>query len=215
MEPLHCIYSVSMLSGQHTTLMPDYTFKFIIEVSSYLSTDQMHTLCYSPAQSIPCQNFFNKDQELLWTQLRMLLWPIYSFVESFEQLIEGLISAVQSVFRIDVLDFLPPGSHHHQDVPLKLEIILLDDNMLTALTMEVSMHDYKMIPASSEAIQTLLKKSTVQTQDECCSICLEGLDINVYTMPCNHMFHHQCIVTWLQNSHMCPLCRYPLPLQKL
>lgn len=200
-----------MLSGQHTTLMPDYTFKFIIEISSYLSTDQMHTLCYSPPQSIPCQNFFNKDQELLWTQLRMLLWPIYSFVESFEQLIEGLISAVQSVFRIEVLDFLPPGSHHHQDVPLKLEIILLDDNMLTALTMEVSMHDYKMIPASSEAIQTLLKKSTVQTQDECCSICLEGLDINAYKMPCNHMFHHQCIVTWLQNSHMCPLCRYPLP----
>nr|KYP60481.1 E3 ubiquitin-protein ligase RNF181 family [Cajanus cajan] len=82
--------------------------------------------------------------------------------------------------------------------------------------MEESLQSFKMIPASNEAIQTLLKKSMVMIGSEGCPICLEELDANAecYTMPCHHVFHLQCIVTWLQTSHVCPLCRYPLPTLK-
>ena len=42
-----------------------------------------------------------------------------------------------------------------------------------------------------------------------CSICLEIFKNNesVISLPCNHIFHHECIQTWLKNSNNCPLCR--------
>ncbi|GKU87636.1 hypothetical protein SLEP1_g2001 [Rubroshorea leprosula] len=46
-----------------------------------------------------------------------------------------------------------------------------------------------------------------------CIICLEDFwsDEEVVRMPCKHFFHGDCIVRWLRKSHLCPLCRYPLP----
>lgn len=42
---------------------------------------------------------------------------------------------------------------------------------------------------------------------ECCSICLELLEENVYTLTCNHDFHEGCIIKWLYHNTSCPLCR--------
>lgn len=43
-----------------------------------------------------------------------------------------------------------------------------------------------------------------------CVICLgefEGGEI-IINLPCNHLFHHQCISSWLKKSHTsCPICR--------
>ncbi|KAG9155398.1 hypothetical protein Leryth_017928 [Lithospermum erythrorhizon] len=48
-----------------------------------------------------------------------------------------------------------------------------------------------------------------------CPICLEEfLDYGTSSlgcMPCNHIFHQQCIVGWLRKSHYCPLCRFEMP----
>ncbi|KAK7849382.1 e3 ubiquitin-protein ligase rduf1 [Quercus suber] len=30
-------------------------------------------------------------------------------------------------------------------------------------------------------------------------------------MPCSHIFHRQCIVEWLNNSHCCPICLFKMP----
>jgi len=66
----------------------------------------------------------------------------------------------------------------------------------------------------------------IPKDDDCCSICLEEYKIgdtiarsntgnnkdkieedNNNSNSCNHCFHKDCIVAWLQNHDECPLCR--------
>lgn len=44
--------------------------------------------------------------------------------------------------------------------------------------------------------------------NESCSICLERfkLDDVVNKLNCNHMYHKECLDSWIQNNN-CPLCR--------
>ncbi|KAK8469242.1 hypothetical protein PHAVU_005G028032 [Phaseolus vulgaris] len=76
------------------------------------------------------------------------------------------------------------------------------------------------IPASAEAIDSLKTFSIspfLKLETEKCSICLENVgfreneeNVKLSLLPCEHVFHHLCIVKWLQRSHTCPLCRYPM-----
>ncbi|KAM1799566.1 hypothetical protein ACFX12_033490 [Malus domestica] len=77
-------------------------------------------------------------------------------------------------------------------------------------------------------LQGLLKKGAAanDTTSLFCVICTEGF-FNVdgqghdhvdddqspllARMPCKHLYHGDCIVQWLERSHLCPLCRYPMP----
>ncbi|WCJ35639.1 RING/U-box superfamily protein [Euphorbia peplus] len=45
-----------------------------------------------------------------------------------------------------------------------------------------------------------------------CRICLDTLSIGerVIRLPCNHVFHADCLITWLQTSQFCPLCSFSL-----
>ncbi|KAL2236573.1 uncharacterized protein LOC110012102 [Sesamum indicum] len=51
---------------------------------------------------------------------------------------------------------------------------------------------------------------------ESCSICLEGFSNGGRgtRLPCSHMFHENCILRWLRGNHVCPLCRYELPIDE-
>lgn len=45
-----------------------------------------------------------------------------------------------------------------------------------------------------------------------CVICLEEYNTGVTLcgLPCSHVFHHSCILTWLKRDHhFCPVCRWP------
>ncbi|OMO68891.1 Zinc finger, RING-type [Corchorus olitorius] len=56
------------------------------------------------------------------------------------------------------------------------------------------------------------KKRRVMGSKEC-SICMEEFCNGevIALMPCEHVYHHSCIVRWLEMSHYCPLCRYQMP----
>ena len=42
----------------------------------------------------------------------------------------------------------------------------------------------------------------------CCSICLENIDkVNESNKLCGHIFHTECINSWLNTHNTCPLCR--------
>ena len=46
----------------------------------------------------------------------------------------------------------------------------------------------------------------VPKDDDDCMICLQPL-YDVYTIPCEHRFHSQCVYKWLNNNSTCPVCR--------
>ncbi|KAA0041218.1 RING finger protein 165-like protein [Cucumis melo var. makuwa] len=46
-----------------------------------------------------------------------------------------------------------------------------------------------------------------------CSVCyeeLKGKGKEVSRIPCGHVYHKSCVLTWLQINNSCPLCRAPL-----
>lgn len=46
-------------------------------------------------------------------------------------------------------------------------------------------------------------------KEEKCSICLNVFGINeqICTVECGHVFHHSCLASWLLGNNTCPLCR--------
>ena len=46
-----------------------------------------------------------------------------------------------------------------------------------------------------------------------CSVCKEEFKKNdkVYKLPCDHLFHPDCITPWLKQHNSCPTCRFELP----
>ncbi|KAK3226433.1 hypothetical protein Dsin_006295 [Dipteronia sinensis] len=78
------------------------------------------------------------------------------------------------------------------------------------------------VPASRSCIEALKKVRLGGMEEEVkqrcqCSICLNEfrVGLEVIRLPCLHAYHPDCIVKWLETSHMCPLCRHPMPLDQL
>jgi len=70
-------------------------------------------------------------------------------------------------------------------------------------------------PAPREAINQLPKVKITQQQVDIklqCSVCMEDykIDETVHKLPCDHLFHENCIVPWLELHDTCPVCRKAL-----
>ena len=55
-------------------------------------------------------------------------------------------------------------------------------------------------------------KKYSKNKEKKCSICLlkyQKPDI-LKEFPCNHIYHKNCILKWLNNSNICPLCKYEI-----
>jgi len=46
-----------------------------------------------------------------------------------------------------------------------------------------------------------------------CAVCRDGYSIGdrMRRLPCNHSFHEDCIMPWLQQNNTCPTCRCKMP----
>ncbi|XP_062195831.1 E3 ubiquitin-protein ligase SIRP1-like [Phragmites australis] len=67
-------------------------------------------------------------------------------------------------------------------------------------------------PAPAESIAAL---PTVEVPEPAavCAICKEDLPLAsaARKLPCAHLYHSCCIVTWLEMHNSCPVCRFRLP----
>ena len=85
---------------------------------------------------------------------------------------------------------------------------LLGSSFTTAIS---SYNSYA--PVASPAPTTALPSGTTiavaALKDEICAICLDGYKVGERTglLSCNHLYHKDCIYTWLNTSKSCPLCR--------
>nr|CAD1837631.1 unnamed protein product [Ananas comosus var. bracteatus] len=73
------------------------------------------------------------------------------------------------------------------------------------------------IPALSSAIKNLDRMSydgegRNWCREQACVICTEDFEQGAppCRMPCCHVFHEGCLVQWLKQSRLCPLCRFSL-----
>ncbi|GMI87157.1 BCA2 zinc finger ATL 11, RING-H2 finger C2A [Hibiscus trionum] len=71
-------------------------------------------------------------------------------------------------------------------------------------------------PASKAAVEgmpTVEINETHIDNELCCAVCKEQFEIGtkVRNMPCDHLYHSNCILPWLQLRNSCPVCRHELP----
>ncbi|KAK3590232.1 hypothetical protein CHS0354_041299 [Potamilus streckersoni] len=48
--------------------------------------------------------------------------------------------------------------------------------------------------------------------NETCPVCLVDFELKEYVSvcPCQHIFHQNCLIEWLQHKNACPLCKAPV-----
>ncbi|KAL3115635.1 hypothetical protein niasHT_012778 [Heterodera trifolii] len=81
-------------------------------------------------------------------------------------------------------------------------------------------HQHQQIPsllAAYHAMPQILFMAIDQQGNEC-AICLDQIDLETFVrpLPCNHIFHNECIENWYGSNHeTCPLCRREMATQNI
>ncbi|KAK2975087.1 hypothetical protein RJ640_014449 [Escallonia rubra] len=124
----------------------------------------------------------------------------------------------QDSIAADILDLAPdPRSASQKVVPVRVDVIVPEFEDTSDMAMEESFQDSQAstVPATKSSIEALEKVTALDSSLEGdCVVCLQELVCGgqeIARMPCRHMFHGDCIVQWLETSHMCPLCRFAMP----
>ncbi|KAG0492367.1 hypothetical protein HPP92_005765 [Vanilla planifolia] len=67
------------------------------------------------------------------------------------------------------------------------------------------------VPATKESISSI-PTIEIAEQSVLCAICKDDLPrgSSARLLPCSHLYHSDCIVSWLSLRNSCPLCRSPI-----
>ena len=173
-------------------------------VSSHEQTTSDTRLEFLPKHEVMSQDI---NGGCLCSLLREFEIPVEDHGTMIQQIV-GLMAGtstmpiVVDIVHVDIMEIVVPIVDSVRDY----DTIILD-------SMET--YEPKYIPATKSSIKALEKimfqPSSNSIQE--CSICLEEFQtgFEVTRMPCSHVYHEKCIAKWLQTSHFCPLCRYPMP----
>ncbi|KAJ1432107.1 Zinc finger, RING-type [Sesbania bispinosa] len=90
---------------------------------------------------------------------------------------------------------------------------------LEELIEQLTMNDRRGPPpaarSSIDAMPTVRITQAHLRSDSHCPVCKEQFELGseARAMPCNHIYHSDCIVPWLVQHNSCPVCRVELPPQ--
>jgi len=160
---------------------------------------------------ISCQNLLENNEDFVRSLLFDPRCSDFFTPETVDQVSEKMVNMIKGM--LEFCSGPESADSESQELPFNLDI-----------TVDVEREEEQnaaTIPASAEAIDSLKTftiSSFLGTKTEKCNICLKEFrfeeneeDVKLSSMPCDHVFHYRCIVKWLQMSHTCPLCRYPMP----
>uniref|UniRef100_A0A5B6ZW55 RING-type E3 ubiquitin transferase n=1 Tax=Davidia involucrata TaxID=16924 RepID=A0A5B6ZW55_DAVIN len=94
------------------------------------------------------------------------------------------------------------------------------DHGLEQLIQQLAENDpnrYGTPPASKLAVEALpnikVTDELLASDSSQCAVCKDTFELGEQAkqMPCKHIYHSDCIVTWLELHNSCPVCRYELP----
>ncbi|KAI3907156.1 hypothetical protein MKW92_034396 [Papaver armeniacum] len=91
------------------------------------------------------------------------------------------------------------------------------ESMEEGVTESMEEENARRIPAAASFINGLKKEeyrlnhgdnNDCSSATTSCAVCFEGIldGSEVSSMPCSHMFHYDCLVTWLNEINSCPVC---------
>lgn len=72
-------------------------------------------------------------------------------------------------------------------------------------------------PAARSVIEALPHVKISEEMVSECPVCKDSFRVGDYAklMPCKHLYHFDCIITWLKMHNSCPVCRFELPTDDL
>lgn len=116
----------------------------------------------------------------------------------------------------DGLNFFLNGNRRSFDANFRANL----EGILEHLTAELNNNNnhsrHGPPPAPRSAIDALPKIKISQNhlnRDSHCPVCKDKFELGSEgrIMPCEHMYHSDCIVPWLVQHNSCPVCRFELP----
>lgn len=95
---------------------------------------------------------------------------------------------------------------------------VVEDNNNEVLTFDVdeNSESYYLNSIELENINNIIILTNEKNNKENCPICYDKMDSGIIKTECDHIFHKQCIITWLSSEQKqrfkCPICIQNLSL---
>ena len=89
------------------------------------------------------------------------------------------------------------------------------DQLFNLLLQGISRHN-EPPHTSHRFIQSLVHRHPTEEElstSPVCAVCENDIvkEDEIVCLPCNHLFHPDCILPWIENHNTCPTCRAELP----
>lgn len=134
-----------------------------------------------------------------WDDRGLYSYYIEFFIHSFE-----LLSSIGYFLTFLILKGVSMGVFEFIVVFLHLRTLILQlKKKITAYK------NYRKLTNEMESTYKNMTSEELSELQENCAICRDALK-SAKKLPCGHLFHTNCLRSWLEYNHSCPSCRYEL-----